>query len=182
MADVVSIRHSYIINFMKFMADSMLGRLARWLRLLGYDTLYYPRIEDPQLLKIARDEDRILLTKDTRLVRRRGMRKYAGGNTYAEADKTRITYFLLSENNPFEQLKTVISNLKLKDFSLMSRCAVCNALIAGIPKENIKDLVPEYVYQTSGDFKQCEGCKKLYWEGTHPEKFRKKLSEILATL
>ncbi|MBI4838484.1 MAG: Mut7-C RNAse domain-containing protein [Nitrospirae bacterium] len=166
---------------MKFIADSMLGRLARWLRLLGYDTLYYPRIEDTQLLKIAREEDRILLTKDTHLVRRRGLRKYAEYNTHAEADKTQITYFLLNENNPFEQLKTVISNLKLKDFSLMSRCAVCNALIAGITKENVKDLVPEYVFQTSEDFKQCQGCKKLYWEGTHPEKFRKKLSEILGT-
>ncbi|MBI5195038.1 MAG: Mut7-C RNAse domain-containing protein [Nitrospirae bacterium] len=166
---------------MKFIADSMLGRLARWLRLLGYDTLYYPRIEDTLLIRIALKEDRILLTKDTHLVRRRYMRKYAEYNTRAEANKTRITYFLLNENNPFEQLKVVISALNLKDFSLMSRCAVCNAIIAGIPKENVKDLVPEYVYQTSGTFKQCQGCKKLYWEGTHPEKFRKKLSEILGT-
>jgi uncharacterized protein with PIN domain len=87
----------------------------------------------------------------------------------------------LSENDPFKQIKTVISNLNLKDFALLSRCAVCNDVLLHITKEDAKDFVPEYVYQTSGTFKQCGGCKKLYWDGTHPEKFRKKLSEILGT-
>ena len=78
---------------MKFIADSMLGRLARWLRLIGYDTLYYPHIEDSLILRIAREEDRTLLTRDTRLVKVRGLKDF----------------LLLKENDPFEQLKNVIS-------------------------------------------------------------------------
>lgn len=151
---------------MKFIADAMLGRLARWLRLLGYDALYYPQIEDGLLLRIAREENRILLTRDTRLVKVRGVQRH----------------LLLSENNPFEQLKKVIAAFNLKDFSLMSRCAECNASLTVVPKENIKNFVPEYVYRTSDVFKQCEGCGKLYWKGTHPEKFKKKLSEVLRTV
>ncbi|MBI4654926.1 MAG: Mut7-C RNAse domain-containing protein [Nitrospirae bacterium] len=149
---------------MKFIVDSMLGRLARWLRLLGYDTLYYPDIEDSLLLRIAREDDRILLTRDTHVIKVRGLKKY----------------FLLNENKTFKQVKIVINSLNLKDFSIMSRCVICNNTITEIQKEGIRGLVPEYVYQTTAVFKRCSGCGKLYWNGTHPEKFKKKLSEILA--
>lgn len=148
---------------MKFIVDSMLGRLARWLRLLGYDTLYHPEIEDRLLLRIAREDDRILLTRDTNIIKVRGLQKY----------------FLLNENNPFEQIKTVIGAFNLKDFSIMSRCGICNSPLTKIPKEKAQGLVPEYVYHTSDNFKQCSGCGKLYWNGTHPEKFRMKLAEVL---
>ncbi len=157
---------------MRFIADSMLGRLARWLRLLGYDTLYYPQIEDRLLLKIAREDNRILLTRDTRLVKVRGVQHF----------------LLLKENNPFRQLKNLIMvfRLKLDDKSgsnegsaIFSRCAVCNTSLNNIPKEEIKGFVPKYVYQTSDIFRRCSRCGKLYWKGTHSEKFKKKLLEIL---
>ncbi len=172
---------------MRFIADSMLGRLARWLRLLGYDTLYYPQIEDRLLLKIAREDNRILLTRDTRLVKVRGLqentepaRRTGRHRTQNTEEKTQTKYFLLSENNPFDQLKTVIIAFNLNDFPVMSRCVVCNTSLNNIPKEKVKGFVPEYVYQTSDIFRQCSGCGKLYWKGTHPEKFKKKLSEILS--
>lgn len=150
----------------------MLGRLVRWLRLLGYDTLYYPRIEDGALLRIAREENRILLTRDSRLVKIRGLQQF----------------LLLKENDPFEQLKNVITvfNLKVDDAirdagtaEALSRCIICNAILQNVSREKIKNLIPEYVYQTSTVFRQCSGCGKPYWDGTHPERFRKKLSEIL---
>ncbi len=146
----------------------MLGRLARWLRLLGFDVLYYPAIEDRLLIRTAKEDERILLTRDSRLVKRRDFQK-----------KT-LRYLLLKENDPFQQLKIVISEFNLKDFSIMSRCGVCNGLLTDILKEEIKSLIAEYVYQTSKVFKQCQGCGKIYWDGTHPEKFRKKLSEVLS--
>jgi len=164
---------------MRFIADSMLGRLARWLRLLGYDTLYYPSIEDSVLLRIARDDERILLTRDTHLIKIRGLRKGTGHREQKTENRTRIRYFLLNENNTIDQLKTVITAFDLKNFSIMSRCAVCNSELIVIQKEKVKGLVPEYVYQTSDAFKQCPNCKKLYWKGTHPEKFKEKLTEIL---
>ncbi|MBI4698026.1 MAG: Mut7-C RNAse domain-containing protein [Nitrospirae bacterium] len=157
---------------MKFIADSMLGRLARWLRLLGYDTLYYPRIDDRELLRIAREDERVLLTRDTRLVKARGLKNF----------------LLLTDNDSFKQLGEVISvlglkvNDKLKDgvsALSLSRCAVCNARLAAVRKEEAKAFVPEYVFQTSEAFRKCSGCGKLYWNGTHPEKFREKLKEIL---
>ena len=157
---------------MKFIVDSMLGRLARWLRLLGCDTLYYPRIEDRRLIRIASEEDRVLITRDTRLVRMRGLKHF----------------LLLHENDPFEQLKKVIITFNLNPFELRkdgietrpySRCSLCNTLLQSVPKEQAKPYVPEYVYQTSESFKQCPTCGKFYWKGTHPEQLRKKLMEIL---
>jgi uncharacterized protein with PIN domain len=163
----------------RFIADSMLGRLARWLRLLGYDTLYYPEIEDRILLKIAREDNRILLTRDTRLIKVRELQQNTEESREKGVERVQTKYFLLIENTPFDQLKTVITAFNLKDFSVMNRCAVCNAILDSITKEEVKNLVPEYVYHTSDIFKQCSNCGKLYWKGTHPEKFREKLSEIL---
>ncbi len=148
----------------------MLGRLARWLRLLGYDTLYYPHIEDRVILRIAREENRTLLTRDTRLVKVRGLEHF----------------LLLEENNPFKQLKSVVETFKLrvsdKDSGEgnvpLSRCLICNSVLSIVQRDEVKNAVPEYVYQTSDIFKKCSKCGKLYWKGTHPEKFRRKLSEI----
>lgn len=151
----------------------MLGRLARWLRLIGYDTLYFPHIEDSLILKISREENRTLLTRDTRLVKVRGLKDF----------------LLLNENDTFKQLKSVIVTFRLKTgyeqknsegAVHLSRCPVCNSLLDSIQKGKVKKSVPEYVYNTSDVFLQCSGCKKLYWEGTHPGRFKKKLSEILS--
>ena len=157
---------------MKFIADSMLGRLARWLRLVGYDTLYYPDIEDSLLLRIAREENRTLLTRDTRLVKVRGLKNY----------------LLLKENDPFEQLKNVILTFNLFPHSTslksiiipdLSRCSLCNQVLESVPKEHAKKHVPEYVFQNSGSFKHCKNCGRFYWKGTHHELLLKKLSEIM---
>lgn len=150
----------------------MLGRLARWLRLLGYDTLYYPRIEDSRLLRIAREDERILLTRDTRLVQVRGMKNY----------------LLLTENDTFAQLKKVLTAFSLVPSGKtaeslpepgVSRCSLCNTVLNDVPKEQAEGRVPEYVYLTREHFRKCGKCDKFYWEGTHQEKLKRKLSEIL---
>lgn len=150
----------------------MLGRLARWLRLLGYDTLYFPDIEDRLLVRTAREEDRILLTRDTRLIKFRGLNKY----------------LLLSENDTFEQLKKVITSFGLGPFCKddeanpllqANRCSLCNSILDSVPKDQAKDRVPEYVYLTTESFKKCLKCDQFYWEGTHRDRMRKKLKDIL---
>ena len=153
----------------------MLGRLARWLRLLGHDTLYFPSIEDRRLIKIAREENRSLLTRDTRLVKMKGLQKF----------------LLLRENDPFQQLKTVITTFDLYppeqtgkgEFeshpSIHSRCSLCNGALEDIPLEQARPFVPDYVYRTSATMKKCVHCSKFYWQGTHREKLRTKLCEIL---
>jgi len=150
----------------KFIADSMLGRLAKWLRLIGYDTLYFRDIEDSLLLRIAREEQRVLLTRDTRIVKVRGLGQH----------------LLLSYNDPFEQLKEVVDSLDLmrkgKTPTLHSRCAICNGTLADITKEHAQGHVPEYVLKTALNFRRCMQCKRLYWKGTHTDRIDKKLSEL----
>ena len=154
----------------------MLGRLAKWLRLLGYDTLYFTQIEDSVLLRIAREENRILLTRDTRLVKIREI----------------STFLLLADNDPFKQLKKVITSFHLftveqvdsflngrVNFPIHSRCSLCNSVLINIPKEEARGSVPEYVYSTSIHFKKCSECIKFYWEGTHRTNLINKLKDIL---
>jgi uncharacterized protein with PIN domain len=155
---------------MIFIADSMLGRLARWLRLLGFDTYYSPHIEDSFLIKIARKEKRILLTRDTRLVKRRGLSEF----------------LLLEENDTFEQLKRVIEVFDLLPEDrdepcpmLFSRCSLCNGLLDDVTKEDAKAHVPEYVYNTYENFRKCSVCEKFYWRGSHHKLLLKKLKTIL---
>ena len=157
---------------MKFIADSMLGRLAKWLRLLGFDTLYYPHIEDSLLLRIAREQDRTILTRDTGLVKIRGIR----------------SYMLLEDNDTFNQLSKVINAYNLLSqlseegkISLLSpgRCSICNELLKEVAREKAQPHVPEYTFKTCSSFKHCEKCGRFYWKGSHQENLQKKLSELL---
>ncbi len=135
---------------MKFLADTMLGRLATWLRLLGYDTLYLPHADDPALARIARAEDRILLTRDVELTRRRGVQS------------------LLIESEQVEaQLQQVFRALNLTARAAFSRCAECNHRLDAVSKESVRDLVPPYVFQTQERFRRCARCGRIYWRGTH---------------
>ncbi|UCD36178.1 MAG: Mut7-C RNAse domain-containing protein [Nitrospiraceae bacterium] len=154
---------------MKFIADSMLGRLARWLRLLGHDTLYFADIDDSRLLRIAREEERTLLTRDTRLVRVRGMKNF----------------LLLTDNDPFCQLRQVLREFDLAPSSaamsgqFTSRCSLCNTPLEDAVRDDARGHVPPYVYHSAGRFRKCPHCDKFYWQGTHQERLLRKLQDIL---
>jgi uncharacterized protein with PIN domain len=135
---------------MKFIADVMLGRLATWLRLLGYDTTYMPDADDPELARIARAEDRILLTRDVELTRRRGVRSV-----------------LIESDQVEEQVRQVFRALKLTTREAFSRCAECNHRLEIASKESVRGAVPPYVFQTQERFRRCANCGRVYWRGTH---------------
>jgi uncharacterized protein with PIN domain len=138
-----------------FFADAMLGRLARWLRMLGYDTAYDKVIADESLISRVLTEQRWLLTRDSYLVQRKVLR---GRHTLIVSDHLQ------------EQLQQLQSDLHIKlDLSdtTASRCAACNSILIVIPHEKATSTVPAYVARLHPRFVQCPNCERVYWPGTH---------------
>ena len=147
---------------MKFLADNMLGRLATWLRLLGYDTTYIPHADDPALARIARVENRILLTRDVELTRRRGVR-----------------YLLIESEHVEMQLRQTFRAFNLSAREAFSRCAECNELLEVVSKESVLDSVPPYVLQTHDRFRRCAQCARVYWRGTHWARMVSQIEDLM---
>lgn len=128
----------------------MLGRLARWLRALGYDTLYDDSWDDVLLANMARREERVLLTRDVELTRRRG-----------------LVFVLIQADGVLAQLTQVVRALNLNDAGAFTRCIECNAELHDAQAETLTLRVPPHVLATQTRFKQCPRCGKIYWRGTH---------------
>lgn len=150
---------------MKFIVDEMLGRLTKWLRMLGYDTVYKTPTSDSLLVNQAFKEQRIILTRDTRLVDRKYIPRY----------------ILIKSDDYTEQLRQVIKDLDLvpREDLFFSRCILCNTEIEPISKDKVKTKVPPYIYKTQENFLHCPKCDKIYWSGTHIERARERLREVL---
>ncbi len=145
---------------MKFLCDAMLGRLANWLRLLGYDTVY-ANTTDHELVRQARSEGRILLTRDIELARRRG-----------------IDAVFISSNHLKEQLQQVIEELALQPDRVLSRCPTCNTPLRSVTKAEVRERVPAYVFRKHTSFRECPECGKIYWRGSHWQKMQDYLQEL----
>lgn len=150
----------------KFIADAMLGRLAKKLRLLGLDCIYHSDIEDSNLLNIAETEKRIILTKDKQLS--------------ITAEKCQIPFVYVTSDDQIEQLFQISSciELNLKIDSNTARCSVCNGMLEKTKKSLISSKVPDGVLEINNDFWICSGCKKIYWEGTHIKNLQKFLGSV----
>ncbi len=137
----------------KFIVDFMLGRLAKWLRIFGYDTMYVDKAFSESILLKSLKDNRILITRNSRLSRNRALKM-----VLVESDK-----FLEQADQITRELK-----LQLSEKNFFSRCTFCNSeLIIVEDKELIKTRVPEYVYNTQNKFTACPQCKRVYWAGTH---------------
>jgi uncharacterized protein with PIN domain len=143
---------------MKFIADAMLARLARWLRILGFDTLYDPGVHDPELVRISNETQRVLLTRDRHLLRE--LRPAAAME--------------LTHDRPLDQLKQVVEGLALAAPSeLFTRCTVCNSVLSDpLPPEEAQALVPERVRSLDTPVRRCPTCLRVYWEGSHTRRMR----------
>jgi len=139
----------------------MLGTLAKWLRLLGYDTAYDNAAADPELARRARVEGRVLLTRDRELAGRRGLHT-----------------LLIQSEVLEEQVREVQGALGLPPDPALSRCAVCNAALETVSPDAVADRVPPYVLRTQTEFHRCPGCGRVYWPGTHVEEMRDRMGEL----
>jgi len=148
----------------RFLCDHMLGSLARWLRFLGYDTLYPETMDDTGILRLARDDRRMLLTRDKELASRA-----AGLGHLVQSD-------VLDE-----QLADIRKafDLDLSGERPLSRCSLCNARLVAIGKgEAEKAGVPAPIVQRHDRFWRCPGCGQLYWPGSHYERIMGKIGEL----
>ena len=150
----------------RFVADVMLGRLAKWLRIAGFDVLYSNRISDDELVEIFNREARILLSRDTRLLVRKSVRHFV---------------FLESQNLP-DQLKQVLdfAGSSIRS-AILTRCLCCNEELIEAPQEGMCSVVPGYVYRTQSQFKSCPRCNRIFWAGTHRSSIVRTLEEISKT-
>ena len=161
--------NSPIVPAPLFFADAMLGRLARWLRILGYDTAYEKVNADEPLISRVLTEQRWLLTRDRDLVQRKLLRG---------------RHMLIASDHLPEQLQQLRSELHL-DLDLnektASRCASCNNILKPIPHEKATSTVPAYVASSHPRFMQCPNCRRIYWPGTHWTHVLARLQELRAS-
>ncbi|WP_345990472.1 Mut7-C RNAse domain-containing protein [Sulfurimonas sp. HSL1-2] len=136
---------------LRFIADCHLGRLAKYLRFMGYDTLFFPTIPDTELIKIARDEARTILTRDA-----------------AMAQRKNVAVYLLGTVELHDQLCELAAHFGVEvGDDAHRRCLVCNAPLVRVCAAAIRKAVPEQVYETFDTFRQCPECGRIYWHGDH---------------
>jgi len=148
----------------QFVVDSMLGRLARWLRILGFDTWYFREIDDRELLKLHAETGRVLLTRDTRLIQCRG-----------------VGHHVLVRSDGWEdQLRQVVAALSLDvcPDRMLTRCLLCNLPLEKLAPQEAYGRIPDYVAGSTSAFRGCRSCDKVYWAGTH----RKRMEEVVSML
>jgi hypothetical protein len=147
---------------LKFIVDNNVGKLAKWLRMMGYDAVFFDGSDDAYL------EDRVILTRDTQLMKR-GI--IASG---------RLKAILLQTDEPEPQMRQVVQTLKLDPQSRpFTLCLECNQPLVKRSKAEVKERVPPYVFQTQSQYMECPACHRIYWRGTHWQAMTRKLQKLL---
>ena len=147
----------------RFLADCNVGRLARWLRALGYDASYHTRIDDSELVREAAAENRVVLTRDRDLTRRRVIQTGV------------VRAVLIRDDDVISQLRQVFSELGLELKDALTRCIECNSELVSRVPATVVERVPPYVRSTQSRYAECPECGRVYWAGTHWQRMREVL-------
>jgi uncharacterized protein len=150
----------------RFVADVHLGRLARYLRLLGFDTLYSAQYNDPELVQISTLERRILLTRDLGLLKNKAVTR---------------GYRLRSANPELQAAEIVRAFCLEKEVRPFTRCMSCNSVLTHVDRSEVVDRVPQRVFKRLRVFMQCPGCGRIYWRGTHFKRLEELARRVGAT-
>ncbi|MFL6414136.1 MAG: Mut7-C RNAse domain-containing protein [Bryobacteraceae bacterium] len=153
------------VENIRFVLDGHLGRLAAYLRMLGLDTWYRAFADDPELASVASTEQRVLLTRDVGLLKRR---------------EVKVGYCVRSQK-PHVQLREVARRFALHTyFAPFQRCMECNAPLAPVLKSEVAHLLPPHTRETKKEFSQCPDCKKIFWRGSHHARMAGWIEELVA--
>lgn len=146
----------------KFIAAKELGKLAKWMRILGYDSVYHDRGDEAELVIQALRERRIILARSPWMSRHKG-----------------IKAIIVKRDLVEDQLDQVVeeAGLAIEEEKFFTRCVECNTLLIAAAKEDVREKVPAYVFGAHDVFKKCERCKKIYWKGSHWDMVGKWLEE-----
>jgi len=166
------------LSGVRFIVDEMFGNVVRWLRILGFDTLDASSLRsgpgediDTKILLRALEEGRVLVTADVGLARR------------AEKLGVRVILFSRGENDVCWILRRVLREVGIESMDgldMFSRCPLCNGVLRSVAKEEVKDRVPEGVFERVDEFWVCENCGKIYWVGSHFKNIRKTISCVFS--
>jgi len=152
---------------MKFVVDINVGKLARWLRMMGYDSLLFTGDDDWHMIVTALREERTVITKDTQIMKR------------GVITSGRLKAILITSDKPELQMQQVIASINLDcEFRPFTLCLECNQPLVERSKQEVKDLVPPYVFQTQNQYVQCPACHRIFWKGTHWQAMTEKLQRF----
>jgi uncharacterized protein with PIN domain len=150
---------------MTFVADCMLGKLAKWLKILGFDVLFFSKAADKDLVDLSRREDRVLLTRDTGLI---------------EKTAKRPNRLFVRSDDWEDQVVQVLDDLGLwDDVRPNTRCIECNLPLRTLTRERARNLVTPYVSEHASSFAICPGCNRVFWQGTHYGDMERTIERLL---
>jgi len=150
-----------------FFVDAMLGNIAKKLRLMGYDSMYFSDINDDELIQVAKKDERIIISRDEDLIRK--------------SIKYGIKSILTKNSTEIEQFRDIIKKTNLKIIKIngdRARCPNCNSKTQSIDKKNILQKIPTKVLEYNDRFWECKSCNQIFWEGTHIKNLQKFVGEL----
>jgi uncharacterized protein with PIN domain len=150
----------------RFLADCNVGRLARWLRAVGYDAAYHAQIGDAELVREAAAEGRVVLTRDRDLTKRRVIQSGV------------VRAILIKDDDVRTQLRQVFTELSLDLRQSLTRCIECNAELVPRQADSVAERVPPFVRQTQSRYSECPACSRIYWAGTHWQRMQRVLTGL----
>jgi uncharacterized protein with PIN domain len=157
-----------VADSLKFIVDQNVGRLVKWLRIMGYDTIFFNGSNDSRMIATALAEGRVILTRDTQIMRRRVVTKGL------------LKAILIQSDDPEQQMLQVIETLNLDcNFRPFALCLECNEYLVERSKEEVKNRVPPYVFKTREQYMECPSCRRIYWRGTHWQAMTKRLEHFM---
>lgn len=152
----------------RFIVDANVGKLARWLRMSGYDTVYFNGSDDSEMVTQALEENRVILTGDSQIAKRRLV------------TSGKIKAILIKDDEPERQMLQVVDTIGIDPFfKPFTICLECNEPLVGISKAKVQGRVPPYVYQNHETYMECPLCHRLFWRGTHWQAMTERLKRFV---